>query len=435
MRFQCPRGTRDFYPAAMATRNWIFDLWRRVSIRNGFEEYDGPIFESLDLYRVKSGDEIVSELFSFSDRGDREFAIRPEMTPTIARMVAARANGLSKPIKWFSLPRLCRAERPQRGRLREFFQWNIDILGDASALADAECIFVAADFFLATGLTQEQFVIKINSRGLLAAILEHGDVDPSQFRAVYAVLDKRDKVDAAAFGKMVDELGLTASQRDTLISLGEAKGAEGLETVAGLVAGHAEGEGRLADLRDLFALLDTMGVADCCRFDMGVVRGLAYYTGVVFEAFGTGGLQRAICGGGRYDNLLKEVGGPPMSGVGFATSDVVIEDVLDELNALPEHTSGIEVFIIDGDAESFDTVLSLAADLRRRDVAASFSYKRQAVGKQFKQASQKNARRVVIVDEKTRTEKTVSVKDMAAGVQQDVTIASLLADPFQPLAQ
>ncbi len=434
MKFQRPRGTRDFYPEAMATRNWIVDQWRRVSLRNGFEEYDGPIFELLDLYRDKSGDEIVSELFHFTSRGGDAFAIRPEMTPTLARMVAAQAQGLPKPVKWFSIPRLCRAERPQRGRLREFFQWNIDILGEDGVLADAECILVAADFFRQVGLSDQQFVIKVNSRALLAAILEKADVRPDRFHAVYAVLDKRDKLDAGAFEKMVEELKLPGEQRDLLISLGEAKGSSGLEDLRGAVEGHAGAEERYEEIRRLFELLETMGASACCRFDMGVVRGLAYYTGVVFEAFGTGGLQRAICGGGRYGQLLKKVGGPPMSGTGFATSDVVIEDVLRELDMIPVYVSAIDIFVIDASPEVFDDVIRLTTQLRAKDHAATFSYKRQGVGKQLKQASAKHARRVVIVDEKMRTERVVSLKDMASGVQTEVSIDSLLADPFQSAA-
>ncbi|MCH7527498.1 MAG: ATP phosphoribosyltransferase regulatory subunit, partial [Planctomycetes bacterium] len=214
MRFQRPKGTRDFYPDDMAIRNWIAERWRRVSVRSGFQEYDGPIFESLDLYRQKSGDQIAGELFHFVDRGGREFAIRPEMTPTLARMVAARAPSLPRPIKWFSVPRLCRAERPQRGRLREFFQWNIDIIGEDDCLADAECIFVMADFCREVGLTDEHFVIKIGSRALLAAILDHAGIDQSSVDPIYAVLDKRDKIGAEEFVKLVDGLRFANEQRN-----------------------------------------------------------------------------------------------------------------------------------------------------------------------------------------------------------------------------
>lgn len=430
MKFQCPRGTRDFYPPEMAIRNWIVGRWRRVSERNGFEEYDGPIFENLDLYRVKSGEAIVGELFHFKDRGDREFAIRPEMTPTLARMVSAQASSLPRPVKWFSVPRLCRAERPQRGRLREFFQWNIDILGEESVLADAECVFVAADFFRDVGLGSEHFVIKISSRSLLAAILEHAGVEPHRFDAIYAVLDKRAAIPNEAFEALVDGLSLTTAQREMLLTLGEANGPEGVQRVGQLVQGHAVGEGKLAEIEQLFAWLDRMGVGDCCRFDMSVVRGLAYYTGIVFEAFGRGGLKRAICGGGRYDRLLKEVGGPPMTGTGFATSDVVIQDLLTEFDLLPCTKSTIDVFVIDANASCFDNVLSVTTALRARNFSAAFSYKRQAIGKQLRQAAAKSARRAVIVEVHSKNLDVVQVKDLQTGVQQSMRLDELLTDPF-----
>ncbi len=437
MSFQCPKGTRDFYPPDMYVRNWIADRWRSISHRNGFEEYDGPIFEYLDVFRIKSGDAIVGELFHFQDRGGREFAIRPEMTPTLARMVAARANALSKPIKWFSMPRLCRAERPQRGRLREFFQWNIDILGEESALADAECIFVLADFLRDVGLSPEHFEIRINSRELVANILENAGIAPDRFDAIYAVLDKRDKVDEQHFEKMVGELHLTQNQQSALLQLGEAKGAEGLARVEKLVLGHPAGEESLTQLRELFHLLDRMGIGECCRFDMGVVRGLAYYTGVVIEAFGKGGLQRAIAGGGRYGRLVKLMGGPDMSGIGFATSDVVIQDLLTEFNLLPEPETAADLFIIDdaSDPACFDTVLEITTSLRQQNHSAIFSYKRQNIGKQFKQASARGVRRVVIVDDKTTQARTVSVKDMASGKQIDLPIDAFLDDPLRPIEE
>lgn len=433
MKFQRPKGTRDFYPEEMAIRNWIVARWRRVSERSGFVAFDGPIFESLDLYRVKSGDEIVSELFHFTDRGGREFAIRPEMTPTFARMVAAKAGALPRPVKWYSIPRLCRAERPQRGRLREFFQWNIDIAGDDSVLADAECIFVAADFFRELGLSDDHVVIKINSRNLVAAVLDHAGIDADRMDAVYSVLDKRDKVDADAFAKMVGELGLEESQRQTLITLGEAKGDAGLASVAELVRDSERGMAEIARMRELFDTLASMSVGNLITFDMGVVRGLAYYTGVVFEAFGKGGLQRAIAGGGRYDQLIEQMGGPAMPAIGFATSDVVIEDVLAEFDLLPELKATADVFVIDSSEEHFSRVLTIAAELRRKGIGALYSYKRQSISKQMKQASSRSVRRVVIVDDRTANENIVGLKDMASGKQMDVSIDKILENPFLPI--
>ncbi|MCK4658883.1 MAG: histidine--tRNA ligase [Phycisphaerae bacterium] len=436
MKFKAPRGMRDYYPDAMAARNWIMERWHRVSLRNGFEEYDGPIMEELDLFRVKSGEGIVSELFHFADRGGREMAIRPEMTPTLARMVAARANALRKPIKWYSVPRLCRAERPQRGRLREFFQWNIDILGEDDILADAECIFVAIDFFRDIGLTPEQVVMKISSRSVLAAILRINGFAEERLEAVYATLDKRDKLAPEEFSKLIETLGVPEPQEQLLLKLGEAKGPEGITMLGEMVGQDPEGNQEVDNLERLFDLLGDMGVGPYCLFDMGVVRGLAYYTGPVFEAFGKGGLQRAICGGGRYGELLKTVGGPPMSGVGFGSSDVVIADLLKEFNLLPDLSPVTAVFVIDADPRNptlFKRVLSITAELRRRNITASYSYRRQGIGKQFKQANDRNARRVIIVEEATLTDNTVSVKDMGTGVQQPLALEAVLDDPFQPL--
>src|SRR3989304_2052100 len=194
MKIQPVKGTRDFYPQDMAVRNWIIDGWKKVSNRNGCEEYDGPMFEYLKMFQIKSGDEIVEQLFSLKDRGGRELALRPEITPTLARMVNQRISSLPRPIKWFSVPRLLRAERPQKGRLREFFQWNVDIIGVESELADAEVIFCAVDYLRETGLTPNDIVVKISSRKLLAAVLEKMGISEKRLEMLYPVLDKKDKV-------------------------------------------------------------------------------------------------------------------------------------------------------------------------------------------------------------------------------------------------
>ncbi len=434
MKLQAPKGTRDFYPEEMALRNWIVQRWVETSRRNAFVEYDGPIFESLDLFRIKSGDEIVSQLFHFEARGGKEFAIRPEMTPTLARMVAARAHTLGKPIKWFSVPRLCRAERPQRGRLREFFQWNIDIVGEPSEVADAECIFVAIDFFRLLGLAPEQVAVKINSRAIVAALLRTVELADDQLPGVYAALDKRDKVSDEAFGEMLDELGVNNRQRETLLAMGEAKGEAGLARIEALLADDPAGAEHCASLRRVFHYLERLGVADYCGYDMGVVRGLAYYTGMVFEGFSLGGLRRAICGGGRYDELVSNLGGPSMGGVGFATSDVVIQDVLAEFGLLPQLDAATDYFVIDADESVFPQVLNIVGEMRKAGIAAAFSYNRQGVGKQFKQAAGRKARRVAIVEADFAQSGAVTVKDMAAGKQAVVPLAKLLADPFQDIA-
>jgi histidyl-tRNA synthetase len=432
MKFQAPKGTRDFYPADMALRNWIMDAWRRVSIRNGFEEYDGPIFEYLDLYRAKSGEGIVSELFHFEDRGGRELSIRPEMTPTLARMVAAKAQSLPRPIKWFSMPRLCRAERPQRGRLREFFQWNVDIVGTDDVLADAECIFVMVDFLREVGLTPAEAVMKINSRSLLAALLTARGFGPDRHESIYGVLDKRDKLPPEAFIEALAKITQGAGEIDALQEIGQARGAEGLETLAGTARGNEAAEGEMLRLHGLLEQLACMGVADYCTFDMGVVRGLAYYTGVVFEGFGKGGLQRAICGGGRYGKLLEVVGGPAMSGIGFGTSDVVIQDLLADVKRLPDaSTTGktLDFFVVDAAAELLPAVVAAVARLRQAGLRAEFSYRRQGVGKQLQQASSSRAARAVIFGSEYASRGVLTVKDLATGQQAEVALDAFWADP------
>jgi histidyl-tRNA synthetase len=436
VKFQAPKGTRDFYPADMAVRNWIVDAWRRVSIRHGFEEYDGPIFESLDLYRVKSGEGIVSELFHFRDRGDREFAIRPEMTPTMARMIAAKAQALPRPIKWFSIPRLCRAERPQRGRLREFFQWNIDIVGVDDVLADAECIFVMCDFLREVGLKPADAMMKINSRSLLSALLAAKGFAADRHAEIFAVLDKRDKLPPEVFAEQLSKVGQSPDEIAILQTIGQAKGPEGLEELAAMTRGNEAVNAQVSRVRELLAQLATMGVAEFCAFDMGVVRGLAYYTGVVFEGFGKGGLQRAICGGGRYDQLLEVVGGPAMSGIGFGTSDVVILDLLNEFQKLPAEASAskqLDFFVIDADAALFAKVVALVADLRRGGYAAEFSYRRQGVGKQLQQASNSRAKRAVILGGEYTQRSVVVVKDLTAGNQVEIPIEQFMSKPTAPL--
>lgn len=429
MRYQSPKGTRDFFPDDMALRRWIMSKWDHVSQRNGFVEYDGPIFEDLDLYRVKSGDEIVDQLFHFTDRGGREMAIRPEMTPTLARMVAARVNSLPKPIKWYSQPRLCRAERPQRGRLREFFQWNIDIIGEQSELADAECIFVLVDFYRELGLTPEQVEIKLNSREIVASLLQAANVPEAKQPAVYAALDKRDKLSPEAFEEVLAKIELEAEQKEILKRFGESSGPEGLAAIKSFLTEAKVATTGCDSVRRVLELLNAFDAGAYCRFDMGVVRGLAYYTGVVFEAFGKGGLRRAVGGGGRYDQLIENMGGPSVGAVGFATSDVVIADLLGEFDRMPVASDAIDYFVIDADPSVFDVVLKITAKLREQGLATSFSYPRQGVGKQFKQAASRNAARVVIVEADFKTSNTVSVKDMATSNQTTIALDAFLNDP------
>jgi len=274
---QAPRGTRDFYPEDMAKLRWLFDQWRDVSLRHGFEEYDGPSFEHLDLYTLKSGDEIVSQLFSFEDRGGRSLALRPELTPTLARMIAVKANALPRPIKWFSIPRSCRAERPQKGRLREFFQWNIDIVGSGEVLTDAECIFVLLDFLRGVGLGPDLVELRVNSRFVVSTLLVDAGIAMDRHEKMYALMDKYEKLTGSEFDAFAKDTGISANELASVKALLQVPDLSALETLAKSDESRAE----IAKMKELHSDLEIFGVGDYFVYKPSVVRGLAYYTGIV----------------------------------------------------------------------------------------------------------------------------------------------------------
>jgi histidyl-tRNA synthetase len=417
MKIPPVKGTRDFYPHEMAVRNWLIDGWKKVSVRNGFEEYDGPIFEYLQMYQIKSGDEISEQLFRLTDRGGRELAIRPEITPTLARMVNQQINALPRPIKWFSTPRLCRAERPQKGRLREFFQWNIDIIGIDDVLADAEVIFCALDYLQEAGLTAKDIVVKISSRKMLAELLLSMGVAETELEALYAILDKRSKLSDEDFRVLLGEKIADSDKCKKIIGLMTAKSIEQLSGIAQLSEKAKEA---LDEVKRLFEILKVMGVGDFCEFDIAIVRGLAYYTGIVFEIYDKVGELRAIGGGGRYDNLLKQFGGPDIPATGFGMGDCVLGILLEEKGLLqkqlPKHR--LDYFVAATDKQFFQKAVEITAMLRRKGLAVNFSYKAANLGKQLKQASDENAQKCIIIGDEFIKNNELIVKDMAGGSQE-----------------
>ncbi|MFA6135348.1 MAG: histidine--tRNA ligase [Phycisphaerae bacterium] len=423
MAFQAVKGTRDFYPDAMRVRNWIVDAWRRVSLRNGFEEYDSPIFEYLDLLTAKSGPEIAEQLFSFTDRGGRNLAIRPEITPSLARMVNAKINSLPRPIKWFSVPRVCRAENPQKGRLREFFQWNIDVIGSDDVLADAECIFVAVDFLREVGLTPRDVVVRIGSRAMATMALAKTGVAEDAMAAVLPIMDKRPKISDEEFRRLLTAAGMTETQITDIYGFQDAAN---LDEVAALLAGCEGVEKQVGDLKNLLATLAAMGAGDYCQLDMRIVRGLAYYTGIVYEVFDAGQSLRAVAGGGRYDNLLEVLGGPKVGATGFGMGDVVLGILLEEKGKLPKELAAgrLDFYVIDAEDAELSRVMEVVGGLRARGLAADFSYKRQALGKQLKEANRRGAARAVIV-----RGDSVTIKNLSSGEQKDRTLTEFLTQP------
>jgi histidyl-tRNA synthetase len=416
MKIPPVKGTRDFYPPEMAIRNFIVDGWKKVSLRNGFEEYDGPIFEYLKMYQIKSGDEIVEQLFSLTDRGGRELALRPEITPTLARMVNQQINSLPKPIKWFSVPRLLRAERPQKGRLREFFQWNIDIIGIDEPLADVEIIFTTIDYLRNIGLTSKDIKVKISSRKLLSAVLKGYGLPNEKLEPLYVILDKKAKLPDETFEQMLAE---QVPDKETLIKILSFMKIDSLPELGESIKSESEESAAFNEINEVLNTLQTMGVGDFCVYDPSIVRGLAYYTGIVFEVHDAAGDLRAICGGGRYDNLLRDFGGPAVSATGMGMGDCVLEILLTNKGLLDKLLSSHQIdYFVTCIGSINNEALAIITKLRSMGYSTNFSYKTGSLSKQLKEASAQNAKKCIIIGEEELKENKITIKDMATGEQK-----------------
>jgi len=423
MKIPPVKGTRDFYPPDMAVRNWIIDGWKRVSLRNGFEEFDGPIFEYLKMFQVKSGDEIVEQLFSLKDRGGRDLALRPEITPTLARMVNQRINSLPKPIKWFSVPRLFRAERPQKGRLREFFQWNIDIIGVDDVLADAEVIFTTVDYLREVGLTSKDIKVKISSRELLASYLRSLGIAEDKLESTYAVLDKKGKLPQETFEEILRE---QIPDRNAVNRILDFMSVDSIPQLEVFVEDESSA---YLDMKCVLDNLDMMGVGDFCVYDPSIVRGLAYYTGIVFEVHDVAGELRAICGGGRYDNLLRDFGGPPIPATGMGMGDRVLEILLEEKGQLDRQAPKRQLdYFVTCIGVFGEDAWRVVGKLRSMGYSANFSYKMGGLSRQLKEASAQNAKKCIIIGEEELKEDKIRIKDMATGEQELVEVDRFFAE-------
>jgi len=418
-------GFRDFAPEDFALRAYIFRVWRDVAARYGFEEYDGPPLEPLELYTAKSGDEIVGQLYNFTDKGDREVALRPEMTPTLARMVAARANGLKKPIRWFSIPQLFRYERQQRGRLREHFQLNCDLIGEAGPLADAEIIAMSIDMMRGFGLGPQDVRVRVSDRRLLTEILLRRKVPAESLGAAFQLLDKIERLHA----KDIEEF----STIDPVVQFGPG-GITGLVEVSrirGLPALRAElgteESPALAAFEATLNALDAQGLSEWLDVDMTIVRGLAYYTGTVFELFDASRTLRAICGGGRYDTLLANLGGADLPALGFGMGDVVLGELLKDRGLKPELGASIDVFVASVTADDVPHVLRTAHELRSAGIRVEYAMNANAVGKQLNLANTRGARIAVVIGPDDRAKGEVQLKDLVNKTQEAVAGSSLVS--------
>ena len=407
-------GFRDFYPEEFAQRAWIMAKWRDVARRFAFVEYDGPPLEALELYTRKSGDELVGQLYTFTDKGGREVALRPEMTPSFARMVGARAHALRKPVRWFSIPQLFRYERQQKGRLREHFQLNVDIVGEADVTADAELVAIAIETMRAFGLTHEDVRVRVSDRRLLQGWLEALGVVPAALPTVFTVIDKIDRQPANVSYEKLSQAGVSPLACSAIVGVT----AIGLDALGGALEGfandsytpHVEAFARFT--QHVQAL--TGDGAKWLQFDLSIVRGLAYYTGIVFELFDAKGELRAICGGGRYDHLLAALGGADLPALGFGMGDVVLGELLKARGLMPGDTSGPDFWVIGGPQHRIEDVMRVASELRQKGFAVEFALRSQKADKQQKAAQSAGARYVLQLHDEFADNRAVSVREARA---------------------
>ena len=406
-KIQSVKGTREFYPEQMFLRNFIYEKVRAASQAFGYQEWDAPFIETIDLYAAKSGEELVKkQSFTFQDRGGDFVTLRPELTPSLARMIAARQGELTFPVRWWSFGPFWRYEQPQKGRSREFFQWNIDMLGVNSPEADAELIAVAATFLRSVGLNSERAAIYVNNRRLMDSEFDALGVTLEKRLDVSNLVDRRLKMEPAKWESYALDLGLTQSQVD------------GLKDILGNFNLWKKSE----ELTRLFAALEALDVKDYVKFDPNIMRGLLYYTGTVFEAFETSGsLKRAILGGGRYDNLLADVGGQPLSGVGFAMGDVVAGIILQENGLVPEFApTPASVLVTVFDDSMWLKSFELAAQLRSAGFNTMVFPEPAKLQKQFKFADKMKIKIALTVGPDEAANDSVAVKNLVNGEQVTV---------------
>jgi histidyl-tRNA synthetase len=417
-------GFRDFYPEQLAERAYIMSVWRQVMRRYAFLEYDGPPLESLDMYRKKSGDELVGQLYSFTDKGDREVALRPEMTPTLARMVAARASALRKPVRWFSIPQLFRYERQQKGRLREHFQLNADIVGEPGIAADAELLAAALDVMRTFGLTSADVVARVSDRRLLQSLLLHEGIAEDKLPALYGVIDKyeRDRGEGprARLAAVVGSSGL-ADSVDAILACRDIASLIKRYRDVPATAEHIE------RIRQYMIYVAELGFGEWVQLDLTIVRGLAYYTGTVFELFDTAGEMRAICGGGRYDTLLETLGGVDLPALGFGMGDVVLGDLLRSRNLIPATLPQLDFWVAADDESLLGDVMRIVGELRRRDRSVEFALHPQQLARQLKAAAAARAGSVIILKRERYALREVTVRDLTAGTERTLHVEELMS--------
>ncbi len=424
--FESLPGFREFYPDQCAVRNHIFKHWKKAAISHSFSEYDVPILEPLDLYIEKSGEEIIGQLFNFKDKGGRDVALRPELTPSLARLIATRAASLKKPLKWFCIGENFRYERPQKGRLRSHYQLNADIFGELGASADAELIALCIRALTIFGLKADDFVIRLSDRNIWVDYLAHFGINDKQSIEVLAVIDKLEREDRehslkklkTYFGKGTEDV---FEKIETLISLRTLEDFRSFILSQSLVdSNRCKIEARLVEWEKLFDHFNALQLTPYIQIDFGIVRGLAYYTGFVFEAFEKSGKFRSLAGGGRYDHLVEKLGGPKLSATGFGMGDVTLTDLLNEKELLPHINGTTSIYVIIGGEVERVKALTSISYLRGQGYAVDYSFKNISYGKQFKLANQSGAQLALIYGAKEVSENKVKIHDLSTGCESEL---------------
>ncbi|MBN2301788.1 MAG: histidine--tRNA ligase [Lentisphaerae bacterium] len=420
-----PRGMRDFYPDDMRIRNAIFNAWRQASLAFGFDEYDACVVESLDLLIRKAGEEIVEQIYSFKDKSGRDLALRPEMTPTLARMIAARQGSLGFPLKWFTIAQCFRYERMTRGRKREHYQWNLDIVGEESVTAETEIIATAVNALKLLGLDKNSLTVRFSSRELLAELLAGLGIERRHYPTVFLTLDKRRKINDTETEQLLINAGIDAGTIKKIFSLLQI---ESLDQAEKMLATQHTSEHAMETIRKFMTLLDTYGISDMVAFDISVVRGLAYYTGIVFEAFDTCGEFRAVFGGGRYDNLLSDIGGKPATGVGLGFGDVVIAEILSARNKSFGNVSSGRMEVGYMEETQRITAMKIAASFRKKSYNVGLSLKPEKAKAFFSRAGKSGAQQAVFIGPDDIASGSIRLKNLISRLEERIPLSHLCDD-------
>ena len=420
-----PRGTRDFFPEEMRLRTWLFDKFRHVSWVYGFEEVDFPVLESEQLYTRKAGEEITTQLYNFEDKGGRRVSLRPELTPSLSRLVLQKDKALQLPTKWCAIGQCWRYERTTRGRRREHYQWNMDIVGVSSMEAEAEVISAIVDLFKLVGLTSEDVYIKVSNRKLLQSLIGTLGVADDLFPQVCVCVDKLGKVPREALCEELVGLGVTQDVSETIVGLVAEGTFEDYERALSPQEGGGEPE-VLREIKELLEILRARGIEDWVEFDGSIVRGLAYYSGTVFEAFDREGELRAICGGGRYDHLLSTFGGTDQPMVGFGFGDAVIVELLKQKGLLPELSPEIDDIVVALDPALQRYTGQVAGKLRSLGRRVDVVLEQKKMKWVFKHGDRTNARRLIILGQEEWERGVVKVRNLAEREETEILVDDLI---------